>query len=46
MKTALSTLVLLTAVVLGTSSSISSQVRRDGPVPLPPCLPNCSSATK
>lgn len=45
MKKALSTLVLLTAVVVAANGSITSQVRRDGPVPLP-CFPVCSNATK
>jgi hypothetical protein len=45
MKRALSTLVLLTAVVVAANGSITSQVRRGGPTPYP-CFPNCSSATK
>lgn len=45
MKKALSTFVLLAAVVVTANGSITSQIRRDGPTPLP-CYPFCSSATK
>jgi hypothetical protein len=41
MKKALSTFVLLAAVVVATNGSITSQVLRDGPYPFP-CVPTCS----